>query len=585
MNLKEIQIKNFRSIKEETISFNQNCLILIGKNEAGKTNLLKAIASVFGEYQVSNKDKRKRIDNEKITEYYIRAVYNLDSNDIDLVEKKFKSKYTDHEAIQFKNEITLKQYISKVFYNINNKIIIADGQKPSLVYWNSSNIKGIELETPLFITSNIISYVGTVKFDLESAVFEIVKELYLENNYKCFYWQYSDDYLLPNSVDIDSFISSPAEYKSLLNIFSLCGRENIQKEFDSSIAEDGDYSNLLDQVSRKITATFQKIWKDFKGTSIQLLPDGSDILIKVVDKAKYNFEDRSDGFKKFISILLMLSTESRSNKISKSDIILIDEPDQSLYPTSAQYLRDELLDIGRKTKIIYSTHSQYMIDADCLDRHIIVEKFNDVTTLRKEEKNAPFVTDELLKRAIGSSVFEVLKEKNIIFEGYLDKLLFNKFCKFNKIEKEFDNYGIVYLSGISGVETLVQILALASKKFLIIADSDETSNNKRNDFSKNYPEFKSSWLAYADVCKKVCTMEDFYTQSYLEEQFKVLLPEVKYDSRKSVIYNIENAVNKDKEQKQRIKNVLIESTSKDDIVPDYSKFVDKIKSKFEENLM
>ena len=66
MELKKIQIRNFRSIKSEDIVFSHNCLILLGKNEAGKSNLLKAVASVFGKYEVSNKDRRKRVDNEKI---------------------------------------------------------------------------------------------------------------------------------------------------------------------------------------------------------------------------------------------------------------------------------------------------------------------------------------------------------------------------------------------------------------------------------------------------------------------------------------------------------------------------------------
>jgi len=55
MKLAKIQIENFRSIRTQTVEFDHNCLILIGKNEAGKTNLLKAIAAVFGEYKVSRK--------------------------------------------------------------------------------------------------------------------------------------------------------------------------------------------------------------------------------------------------------------------------------------------------------------------------------------------------------------------------------------------------------------------------------------------------------------------------------------------------------------------------------------------------
>lgn len=419
MVLKEIQIKNFRSIKDENIAFNHNCIILLGKNEAGKSNILKAIAAVFGEYKVSNKDKRKRVENEKINEYLVRAVFKLDENDFKKIVENFKKKFSGTELIIFKNKITLLEYVKKIFHEFLIRLDISDNNTPVFRRWTYYE-KDLNLEKELYINSTIISTDSTIgtKLNLEKEFHTIVETYYNNNPIKCHYWQYSDSYLLPNCVNIQEFILSPSEHKALENIFALCDREDISQEFDNAYSEDGDYSNLLEQVSKKVTITFQKIWKDFQGTSIQLLPNGDEILIKVVEKAKYNFEDRSDGFKKFISILLMLSTEARINKIQEKDIILMDEPDQSLYPSSAQYLRDELIDISKKSKIIYSTHSQYMIDSNCIDRHLIIEKKNDITTINKDDIKSPFATDELLRRAIGTSIFESLQEKNIIFEGY-----------------------------------------------------------------------------------------------------------------------------------------------------------------------
>ena len=79
MELSRVHIKNFRSIKDTVINFDNNCLILLGKNEAGKSNVLKAIAAVFDKYQVSNKDRRKKIANEKIDEYFVRIIIKFNS--------------------------------------------------------------------------------------------------------------------------------------------------------------------------------------------------------------------------------------------------------------------------------------------------------------------------------------------------------------------------------------------------------------------------------------------------------------------------------------------------------------------------
>jgi len=581
MELKNIQIKNFRSVKDETIKFDQNCLILLGKNEAGKSNILKAIASIFGKYIVTNKDKRKRIDNEVIEEYFVRAVFKLQEEDFLKVINKLKSKYTNTDKIIFKDGSTINNYVNKYWNEFLIRIDIKDSATPSFRHWTINN-KVNEFAEPLFLNGNDITKDIGKPFNIETIIFTIIQELYNEEMFKCHFWQYEDNFLLPNSINIAKFIQNPVNCKALENIFVLCKREKINEEFENAKAEDGDYSNLLEQISIKTTNVFRKIWKDFNDTKIQLVPNGDEILIKVVNKTKYSFEDRSDGFKKFISILLMLSTQSRTNKISENDIIIIDEPDQSLYPTSAQYLRDELLEMSKKSKIIYATHSQYMIDSNCIERHLVVEKKDDITTTRKENNKSPFSNDELLRRAIGSSIFECIKPINIIFEGWLDKELFNKYCSFSKKHNDFKNYGVVYLGGISGVETLVQLLILANKKFIIIADSDETSKNKRIDFSKNYSEYKDSWISYNDFVENISTMEDFIIESYISEQItKKGYKDFIYDNDKNAIKNIEKVVNKDKDKKQEIKNELILNISKENIKNNYGVFIEKFKSKIE----
>jgi predicted ATP-dependent endonuclease of OLD family len=577
MELKKIQIKNFRSIKDADIQFNHNCLILLGKNEAGKSNILKAIAAVFGKYQISPKDKRKKIDNEKIDreDFFIRAIIELNNKDFLEIEKRFKNKFNNYK-IQYSDNITLIEFIRLVFNNLLIDVFFNEIEEPELNYWENENTK---LKNIKIISENSNPLEESTQIELEEEVFEILKELYLENPIKCHYWQYNDSFLLPNTIDINSFTNNPSDYKAIENIFQLCGRENIKEEFENALLQDGDYINLLDQVSKKTTQTFQKIWNDFKGTSIQFISDGHQILIKIVEKARYNCEDRSEGFKKFISILLMLSTQSRSKKIYENDLILIDEPDQSLYPTSAQFLKDELLTIAKKTKIIYSTHSQYMIDTNNLDRHIIVEKKDDVTTLNKEDANAPYTTDELLKRAIGSSIFECLKPINIVFEGYLDKKLFEQFCQWNKKDDSFKDFGRIYLQGISGIDSIVSILDAANKKFIVVADSDSASLDKRKEFEKEHPDYKSNWLAYADVVPSISTMEDFLTEGFVNTEIIKMNPEYVYDSTKNAIQNIEKAINKDKGKKQVIKNSLIANLKNEHIKEEYVQYLEELKNK------
>lgn len=424
MNLEKITIKNFRSIKEQIIKIEHNCIILVGKNEAGKSNILKAIAAVFGEYKVSDYDKRKRIKNETIEEYLIDVDIHLSDYDINEIKKRFIEKYP---LFMLSGKSTVDCFIKDIFGTIILTINIEKDAKPQLDYYDYSNH----------------SYKSETGEDIETAIqglWEIVENYYNENNYKCHYWQYKEDYLLPSKVAINTFMANPNTCKGLKNLFTLCNRGNVNKEFKDALSQDGDYINLFEQISQETTMIFREIWKDFAETSIELKPNGNEILIKVKNEANYSMQDRSEGFKKFVSILLMLSAPSRKNEINDKDIIIIDEPDNSLYPSSARFLRDELLKIAEKSFVIYSTHSQYMIDTNCIDRHYIVEKNCDITSVH-QSPDAEYCDDSVLLNAIGVNIFDCLKPKNLIFEGWLDKKLFDTYL--TSLNSNLQNYSQV----------------------------------------------------------------------------------------------------------------------------------------------
>ena len=562
MILDRIEIRNFRSIKEATVRFDEHCRILLGKNEAGKSNILKAIAALFNCYSVSSKDKRKKIDNERIEEAYVRAVVRF--SDTELLE--IITRFSEKNILVFEGGLDLESFVKDAFREILICIKVEEKATPYFAYWKFSNGRYKTAEGSLSLEDGL------------AEMFKYACAIYEENAFVCHYWKYSESYLLPSSVKISDFISNPDKFQGLKNLFVLCDRDEIKKEFDEALAQDEDYINLLEQVSTTVTSTFRVIWPDFKDTSIALMANGPEISIKVSNKARYSFADRSDGFKHFVSILLMLSAPSKKGRIGARDIILIDEPDTSLYPSSARYLRDELLRIGVTSYVVYATHSQYMIDAGCLSRHLIVEKKDDITVIKTPDENAQFSEDELLLNAIGTSIFECIRPNNIVFEGWLDKKLFELFLEIDKsYKKVFKDHGRVYLHGISGVMSLCQLLMLAGKSFWIVSDSDETSNNKRKDFVKYYPEYKSNWKGYADAIPEISTVEDFlkadYVESYIKANFDASFS---FDTGKNVIKNIEK-VTKDKERIQQIKKDLITGADKDSIkIDEYKKYLDYI---------
>ncbi|MFC2572649.1 MAG: AAA family ATPase, partial [Campylobacter sp.] len=113
MKLDRFEIKNFRSIKDMTINIEKRngkkCLILVGKNEAGKSNILKAISAVFHGYKVSIKDQRKTASDDD--QCYIYAIFKLNKDMFEHIERKLTEEYTIESSDIFENNLSITNFI------------------------------------------------------------------------------------------------------------------------------------------------------------------------------------------------------------------------------------------------------------------------------------------------------------------------------------------------------------------------------------------------------------------------------------------------------------------------------------------
>ena len=595
MKLDRFEIKNFRSIKDMKINIEEKngkkCLILVGKNEAGKSNILKAISAVFNGYKVSIKDQRKTaLDDD---EYYIYAIFKLNQDIFDCVERKLTEEYTIKDLDIFEDNLSIANFIKDAFDEIVLRLYIKDNDIPNLTYWIHEELKDKYKVSNLFYYSTDSKQIAKLEGEsnspllepltydhMKTIVFEIIKNIIsMENIYKrVMFWEYSDSHLLPSSVNIEDFKNNPDMCIPLKNIFYLSNIKDIQQDIENAAKKDKGLHSFLDNISNKATKEFREIWPDLKNIKFIIRKDGEEFDIRIQEKEFYSNEDRSDGFKRFIAILLILSIEYRTQK-DYSRLILFDEPDAFLYPTSARFLKEELLKISEKAVVIYSTHSPFMIDNECIERHLVIERKDDISEIVPQDKS-PFQEDELLKRAIGSHIFESIQSKNIIFEGYTDYKVFKNTYK----NKDFKDCGLVYMGGIKEVNTITTMMMLTGKKFLIVSDSDETSKNKRKDFERDFPTLEENWLEYDEIFDKsnmIKTLEDFYKLDYLSDKIKQYNESYKYDENKSSIDNIDKAVSQNKEKKQEIKNALAINAKNENIKKEYFHFIQKIKDKLD----
>jgi len=543
MKVLRCDIHNFRSIKEMSIKFDKMLKIFIGYNEAGKSNIIKALSLLNINTEVSKDDVRDsysdieyedsayvqfifEFDESEIVELnniLLRKIFLINENENDLLLKfcknnnqliykidlKNQNRFYQYWTINEKNHPLFKSRIKEVIQP-NHEIIMVNDKKFVLKNYNYIfydeiiNVKEDGIKDANF--NNIINL-----------YFEVKKEFAINRHPEVISWSYNENKIIPQRINVNSFIENPDSCMALKNMFNLSDIQEINKEITNSKMKKNGFVNLLRRVSNITTEYIHSVWLDQKLIKINLSENGDNIEFAIEDeKNLYELSRRSDGFKRFISFLLSIGAKNKAEKI-KDIFLIIDEPDIGLHPSSSRQLMDELINVSKNNFVYYSTHSIFMIYNEDISTHYIVKKENEIT--RIEEINSTDIIEvEILYNALGYSAFHVLKMNNIIFEGWRDKKLFELCLKFlcDKDDdfKKYNEIGMCHSQGVKDIHRITEILNLANRQYIIISDFDKPAQEARERSNE-----KNKWLTYNNFENNVITCEDFIILEYNNECF------------------------------------------------------------------
>jgi predicted ATP-dependent endonuclease of OLD family len=230
MKLNRVEITNYRSIKNETVRFDMNCKVLVGINESGKSNILRALSMLSPRYKTETSDERQSLPDENDTpaESRIRFVFSLEKDDYDsILESLFTSVKVAENAKVLNDETkdyTLKQLLklqTEGLYNVD----IPES------YLTDATV------------DDVLRAVGTgVCSRIKSAMPNVI------------FWEYSDKDLLPTQISLAKFTEDPSSFIPLRNMFHLAGVQNIADEIRSTKARGITVlDNLLKRVALHTT--------------------------------------------------------------------------------------------------------------------------------------------------------------------------------------------------------------------------------------------------------------------------------------------------------------------------------------------
>ena len=559
MKLSYVDINNFRSLKRVRIDFDPPCRILVGINESGKSNILKALALLSDDFKPQKKnDRREALPNEdSIRESYVSFAFKFEKNESDqifeIISSKILSKTNNPEIIYTSSDrLSLKKFFTahtESFYTVNiltEKKSVGYRKLPSkyklLQGWKkptstcpqdySVDIKG-QLHQPakyVLIQSVDISDIpenyledATID-DFMTIIDDAITTITRENLPNTIFWEYNESNLLPHSVNIADFANNPDSCPPLRNMFALAGIDDIKASIDDELqGTDNQFQNYLNRVAHQTTTHFRSIWKEYKDVEFSLSRNANQVNPGVKEINTHDFARRSDGFKRFVTFLLMISANVRTHTLHDS-LLLIDDPNVCLHPSGERYLRDELINISMTNYVVYSTHSIFMLDSEDIGRHYIVKKKYEITSI-EPAKDSNIVDEELLYNALGHSFFSILKEKNLIFEGWKDKRLFQVALEgaSTDLKEKFENVGVCHAKGVSTIKTITPIIELAERECLIISDNDRPAK----DCQKQYQQQNGfgDWKKYHDIDSSIeaITAEDFIENAFIAEQVNLVL--------------------------------------------------------------
>ncbi|PKP19601.1 MAG: hypothetical protein CVU05_10960 [Bacteroidetes bacterium HGW-Bacteroidetes-21] len=538
--------------------------------------------------------RKQIIEKTKLDEKFVNKLIILN-----LIKNTYKDSTSSVETFNLKinSDLPFYQYVvNTVSNNVNGQIQTTETIE------KLSEINGIKEE---FNEKNASSFLkGNQKLltqsKLESYLSSFLKSSFNYNMPKIQIWKSKPEYLINEIIDLDKFKDKTSLSIPLKNIFYIYGKttdEEIKNSIEKALSSQARCDELQEKMSDKVTKYINQIWKEHK-IKIKISINANNCKVHVEDKDKkfayYTMNQRSDGFKQFLSLILSLSVQNETKNL-KNNIILIDEPEVHLHPSGIRYLRDEILKIGKNNIVFLSTHSHYMIDIDTPERHWIVQKEKSETKITQVTNDLSLTDDKVIATAFGLNLFKELLPKNIIIvEGGDDKNIISH--TLTNLNNSF-KFSIKAAGGASKAPGFARLLNDEKVKAFILLDSDKEGRDNKKSILDNQSDFYSNDNVFTlnDILPTLpsdSTIEDLLPIDFVKSFFdREMGKDFELIANKAVVLQLKNQSDILKTNKQKLDSLKMKlsiefcskfnSKSKLNALHNLILFKDKLISKIE----
>jgi len=568
MKILKCIISNFRAIEGTVTFYFYDYNVIVGKNDVGKSNLLKALDLFLNENETVPDIQNFNSGESKVE---IELSFSMQKQPEQpettiIIDENIPTTFKKEELLDKEGALSIKKvwdtsaskikpkwYIKRKIYNnndflnMNERDLIKLCRSLSIATnkGNGEEFNNCEKRQKLreYNQSNDIPFgyeyeeLSTIGNSRSKFIYDAIKKILPRF-----------EYFKADSSLADSDKSIQNHFKELSeNKLEECGVAQIQDkvkiEIESVLLKITDKINQVVLNEEKVKPEIKFDWSNF--LKIGFVTQNGDNIIPL------NF--RGDGFRR-ITMMSYFEYLAEENKEEHQNIIFgFEEPETFLHPSAQEQLFDKLINmVENDYQILVTTHSPIIVANSNRENIIHISRENNKFTLNQKRIDISLIVKDLGISVKNQFIQEFENCKMLILvEGIDDVNAFKYIAQIYKdnssIDNSFDDLGIILIF-IGGCEQIKHWVALdllkkLDKPFFIIQDSDkknanDTSENKsslealglreNNNFHilykrniENYLNFKtikrlipvidiqeSEWDCWADI-KKLCKGSQF----------------------------------------------------------------------------
>jgi predicted ATP-dependent endonuclease of OLD family len=323
-------IRAYKSVFELAFPLDPKITTLIGANESGKTNILRALQAFSPGAPFDN----------SLTCQYSDYYYQGKSPEVAL----------EFTQISKENRRNLLRF-SEAFKDNESFLIRRDGPAPENYHLFIN-----EAEAPLK--------------EMDKLLLSLPKFLYFDSIP-----------LLKSRATLQDLMNGNEQFRTERNLLHIGGIGNPEIIFEDNTRG----RRASEEASRLITQQIRRVWSQEPTIEVKLNVNGNILYIDLSDGTTVfdTPESRSLGFRWYLSFYINFiaqTFEARANDY----FFLIDEPGIHLHPAGQKDLAKIMEDLAMKNQLIFTTHSPFMINRDHPERVRLVSKDKDGTRVDSE---------------------------------------------------------------------------------------------------------------------------------------------------------------------------------------------------------